>query len=142
MHCIRWSRLCKRYWKRCRLLLQLLCLSFSEHHFDFCHCNKGLQLISAEKKKHEKKVFFISYIKIHIRLHHKQTINSFVPHRIFFLFSFPFFVSFFPYTKQQSRLTKHAGFYVCQSGKESDSFFFFFLFLKNLYFYLISFFFI
>lgn len=123
---------------RCRLLLQLLCLSFSEHHFEFVTATKGSNLFQL--KKAWKKV--ISYSKIYIRLHHKQTNNSFVPHLIFFSFYFSFFCKFFPYTKQQSRVTKHAGFYVCQSGKESDRFFPLFLFLKTFVFILFYFIFI
>lgn len=119
---------------RCRLLLQLLCLSFSEHHFEFVTATKGSNLFQL--KKAWKKV--ISYSKIYIRLHHKQTNNSFVPHLIFFSFYFSFFCKFFPYTKQQSRVTKHAGFYVCQSGKEW-SFFPLFLFLKTFVFILFYF---
>lgn len=88
--------------------------------FCFIRCNKGLQRIQLKKQS------FISYIKIYIWLHHKQTIT--VLFHIFFMFKI-----FLHKTTVKS--TKEACWVLRMSKWEGEWQFFFFLsFFENLFY--------
>lgn len=103
-----------------------LCLSFcAQYHFVLFTATKDL----IELKK--KQSFLISYIKIYIWLHHKQTINSFCS-TSFFSFRF---IYFFTQNNSQEYQRSMLGFTYVKVGRRVKFFHFFLFFFENRLFY-------
>lgn len=96
-------------------------------------CFKSLQQRAPTYFSWKSRLFFISYIKIYIWLHHKQTINSFSSTSFFFsvLLFFGLFV-FITQNNSQEYQRSMLGFTYVKVGRRAIVFFFFFIFWKPL----------